>query len=83
MTYQERFKGWLTIPAVKIYKSPGGDRALVKEESLLFRRKTYRKRFETLTRWHRKARRFCTVSIAKTTSKPNTIKRRRISMPLG
>jgi len=77
---------YLEIPgdhAVKVHKSPGGDRALVRRRDSLFRWKTYRKRFETLTRWHRRVRRFCTVSIAKTTSKPNTIKRRRISMPLG
>jgi len=40
-------------------------------------------RFCASSCWHRKASRFCLTSRDMTTSKPNTIKKRRVTTPIG
>jgi len=68
--------------AIKDTRAREEIRALVKEErGDLFR--MFYERFRVSSCWHRYASRFCLTSTEKTTSKPNTIKKRRVTMPIG
>jgi len=76
------------MDCINIFSSFKATRAREENRALARRREcdllgAIQERFCAASCWHRKASRFCLASTDMTTSKPNTIKKRRVTTPIG